>query len=109
MHQGRCAKESHRKNCPLPRFRQGPRLTASPRSGESRVQLREARVHLHAVVLGAALWKQHLQFRNHLREDAELRESYSALKRELALAHAADKAAYTAAKAPFIQQVLLGR
>lgn len=70
---------------------------------------RYLRVHLHAVVLGAALWKQHLQFRNHLREDAKLRESYSALKRELALAHAADKAAYTAAKAPFIQQVLLGR
>jgi GrpB-like predicted nucleotidyltransferase (UPF0157 family) len=66
------------------------------------------RVHLHAVVLGAALWNQHLQFRNHLREDAKLRESYSALKRELALAHATDKAAYTAAKAPFIQQVLLG-
>ena len=65
-----------------------------------------ARVHLHAVVLGGLLWRQHLHFRDALREGPLLREQYAKLKRGLAIAHAADKAAYTEAKAPFIRQVL---
>lgn len=65
------------------------------------------RVHLHAVVLGGALWRQHLHFRDRLRGDAQLMQSYAALKRHLAVVHAHDKAAYTEAKAPFIRQVLL--
>ena len=64
------------------------------------------RVHLHAVVQGGALWQAHLHFRDRLREDAALRERYAALKRELALRHAQDKAAYTEGKAPFIRAVL---
>jgi GrpB-like predicted nucleotidyltransferase (UPF0157 family) len=64
------------------------------------------RVHLHAVQLGGLLWRQHLHFRNALRQDARLREEYSALKRGLAVTHARDKASYTEAKAPFICQVL---
>ena len=64
------------------------------------------RVHLHAVVLGGMLWQQHLHFRDQLRQDMQLRQSYSALKRRLAVVHAADKAAYTEGKAPFITEVL---
>ncbi len=64
------------------------------------------RVHLHTVVRGGDLWRQHLCFRDRLRQDGELLHSYAGLKRSLAVAHAADKAAYTEAKAPFIQQVL---
>lgn len=64
------------------------------------------RVHLHAVIRGGDLWRQHLCFRDRLRQDGELLHSYAGLKRSLAVAHAADKAAYTEAKAPFIQQVL---
>ena len=64
------------------------------------------RVHLHAVVLGGLLWQQHLHFRDALREEPLLREQYATLKRGLAITHAADKAAYTEAKAPFIRQVL---
>ena len=64
------------------------------------------RVHLHAVVLGGLLWRQHLHFRDALREQPLLREQYATLKRVLAIAHAADKTAYTEAKAPFILQVL---
>lgn len=64
------------------------------------------RVHLHAVVYGGQLWRQHLHFRDQLRQDRQLHQSYSALKRRLAAIHASDKAAYTEAKAPFIQQVL---
>lgn len=64
------------------------------------------RIHLHGVVLGGLLWTQHLRFRDRLRQDSDLRESYAALKKDLAVRYAADKAAYTEAKAPFIEHVL---
>jgi GrpB-like predicted nucleotidyltransferase (UPF0157 family) len=64
------------------------------------------RVHLHAVVLGGTLWRQHLHFRDQLRNDAQLMKSYAALKRRLADLHSSDKTAYTEAKGPFIQQAL---
>jgi GrpB-like predicted nucleotidyltransferase (UPF0157 family) len=64
------------------------------------------RVHLHAVVFGQRLWNDHLAFRDALRRDAALAARYAALKRELAVRHARDKAAYTEAKAPFIARVL---
>lgn len=64
------------------------------------------KVHLHAVVLGGALWRQHLYFRDRLRHDNPLRDAYASLKQTLAASHPADKAAYTEAKAPFIQAVL---
>jgi GrpB-like predicted nucleotidyltransferase (UPF0157 family) len=64
------------------------------------------RVHLHGVVEGSALWRDHLRFRDALRADAALRGRYDALKRELAVLHADDKAAYTDAKGPFIRAVL---
>jgi len=68
------------------------------------------RIHLHAVLRGRHLWQQHLAFRDALRVDAQLAQRYGALKRELAHAHAHahanDRAAYTAAKAPFITAVL---
>ena len=67
------------------------------------------RVHLHAVVVGGTLWRQHLGFRDALREDPGLAQSYAGLKRDLAVVHASDKAAYTEAKAPFIRQVLAAR
>ena len=64
------------------------------------------RVHLHAVQQGDTLWQRHLYFRDQLCQNAHLREQYAALKRQLAQQHANDKAAYTLAKGPFIQQVL---
>ena len=64
------------------------------------------RIHLHAVVVGGPLWQQHLCFRDQLRQDVQLLQSYAALKKRLAVLYAADKAAYTEAKAPFIRQVL---
>ncbi len=69
----------------------------------------ELRVHLHAVVQDAPLWRSHLAFRDALREDPALRAAYQTLKRRLASEHADDKARYTAAKAPFVQRVLAGR
>jgi GrpB-like predicted nucleotidyltransferase (UPF0157 family) len=64
------------------------------------------RVHLHAVELGSRIWREHLAFRDRLRVDADLCAQYQALKLRLAEEFADDKAAYTAAKSPFIQSVL---
>jgi GrpB-like predicted nucleotidyltransferase (UPF0157 family) len=64
------------------------------------------RVHLHGVVQHAHLWREHLAFRDALRRDPSLQQAYQTLKQRLAVQHADDKAAYTAAKAPFIRRVL---
>lgn len=64
------------------------------------------RVHLHGVVFGSPIWREHLAFRDALRADPTLRDRYAALKTELARRHADDKAAYTDAKAPFIRAVM---
>jgi GrpB-like predicted nucleotidyltransferase (UPF0157 family) len=64
------------------------------------------RVHLHAVVRGARLWIEHLAFRDSLRTDPLRRSAYEALKLRLAAELAHDKAAYTAAKGPFIEAAL---
>ena len=64
------------------------------------------RQHLHGVVIGSALWRDHLVFRDRLRDEPALRAQYQALKRQLAERFADDKAAYTAAKEPFIRSVL---
>ena len=66
------------------------------------------RVHLHGVLREGRLWQQHIQFRNALLRDERLLQAYAQLKRGLAELHAGNKAAYTAAKAPFIQRVLAG-
>jgi GrpB-like predicted nucleotidyltransferase (UPF0157 family) len=64
------------------------------------------RVHLHGVVVGSRLWRQHLGFRDALRGDEGLRDRYHDLKRRLAEEFAQDKAAYTDAKGPFIRAVI---
>lgn len=64
------------------------------------------RVHLHAVCTGSAFWNEQLAFRDALRASTQLRDAYVNLKLRLARTHEQDKAAYTAAKAPFIVQVL---
>jgi GrpB-like predicted nucleotidyltransferase (UPF0157 family) len=66
------------------------------------------RVHLHSVLREGRLWQQHMQFRDALLRDERLLQQYAQLKRALAELHADNKAAYTAAKAPFIQRVLAG-
>lgn len=66
------------------------------------------RVHLHAVERGTRIWREHLAFRDMLRSDSRLCSSYEALKKDLAANFSGDKAAYSAAKAPFIQSALAG-
>ena len=70
------------------------------------------RVHLHAVERGSRISQEHLVFRDALRSDPALRARYESLKLQLAQAFADDKAAYSAAKDPFVQSVIaavLGR
>lgn len=64
------------------------------------------RVHVHAVELGARLWREHLAFRDALRGDATLKAQYQALKLQLANTFAADKSAYGFAKNPFVESVI---
>jgi GrpB-like predicted nucleotidyltransferase (UPF0157 family) len=62
--------------------------------------------HIHAVVEGGDFWLDHLAFRDALRADPELASRYAALKLQFAEQYKTDRAAYTDAKAPFIQGVL---
>jgi GrpB-like predicted nucleotidyltransferase (UPF0157 family) len=63
--------------------------------------------HLHLAPAGHPIWEG-LRFRDALRADAELRERYEALKRELAEKHAGDREAYTRAKTEFVSAALGG-
>jgi GrpB-like predicted nucleotidyltransferase (UPF0157 family) len=66
-----------------------------------------ARTHLvHVVRYGGAAWHRALAFRDALRADAALRDTYAALKRELAQLHSAERNHYTAAKSAFVEGVL---
>ena len=58
---------------------------------------------LHLTEPGSDLWRERLVFRDALRADPELAAEYEALKLRLARGPAAD---YTAAKRPFVAEVL---
>jgi GrpB-like predicted nucleotidyltransferase (UPF0157 family) len=62
--------------------------------------------HIHLYILPATAWDEHLAFRDALRADPPLAAAYAAEKRRIADEVAWDKAAYSLAKAPFIQRVL---
>ena len=68
--------------------------------GERRV------AYLHVMVAGTARWDEQLVFRDALRADPGLVDSYAALKRDLAARHATDRERYTSAKADFVRAVL---
>ena len=67
-----------------------------------------AQFHLHAVKHGDTFWRDHLRFRDALRERPDLRDQYQQLKRRLASSFGRERGAYTDAKAPFIEGVLSG-
>lgn len=64
--------------------------------------------HIHLVSWSSAVWQDHLRFRDLLRSDPVIARDYEALKRELAIANANDRRAYTDGKGPFIRAVLRG-
>ncbi|OHX21304.1 GrpB family protein [Chromobacterium sphagni] len=63
-------------------------------------------VHLHAVALDSAFWRDKLAFPDALRADGHLAAEYEALKRKLAQSMGGHRAAYTDAKSAFIASVL---
>ena len=64
--------------------------------------------HVHLVSWSSAVWKEHLAFRDWLREHPETREEYEVLKRELAQTFADDRTGYQEAKGAFIRSVVRG-
>lgn len=64
------------------------------------------RIHLHAVEIDSRIWQEHLAFRSALHTDPALCARYQSLKLQLAHEFADDKAAYSAAKNPFIQSAI---
>jgi GrpB-like predicted nucleotidyltransferase (UPF0157 family) len=62
--------------------------------------------HVHVVTYNAASWHNYLTVRDRLRRNPQQVAAYAALKRDLAVRFADDRAAYTAAKADFIARLL---
>jgi GrpB-like predicted nucleotidyltransferase (UPF0157 family) len=68
--------------------------------------LNEPRTHLvHAVVHRGHHWTRNLRFRDRLRAEPSLAEAYEALKVELAVRFADNRAGYTSAKQTFIDRI----
>jgi GrpB-like predicted nucleotidyltransferase (UPF0157 family) len=65
--------------------------------------------HLHAVVYDTPFWKDLLDFRDLLRQDASYAERYWRLKNALAARHRNDREAYANAKSEFIKNALAYR
>lgn len=64
--------------------------------------------HLNLVTFNGAFWRDHVMFRDRLRDEPAVRAAYAALKLQLAAAHPSDRGAYTAGKARFILNVIHG-
>jgi GrpB-like predicted nucleotidyltransferase (UPF0157 family)/GNAT superfamily N-acetyltransferase len=67
---------------------------------------RRRRFHLHLVPSDSQRYRDELAFRDRLRADPGIAESYASLKRKLAAKHVDDREAYTEAKAVFIHCAL---
>ena len=66
----------------------------------------EARHHVYVLIEGAAELRRHMDFRDALRANADLREEYARLKRSLAAQHSGNRDAYAKGKSAFIRAVI---
>lgn len=64
--------------------------------------------HLNLVPFDGTFWRNHLIFRDRLRDEPAVRAAYGMLKRQLAAAHRDDRGAYTAGKARFVSDIING-
>jgi len=62
--------------------------------------------HVHCVSWSSTVWAEHLRFRDLLRSDPTVARDYDAVKRDLAIAYANDRRAYSDGKGPFIRATL---
>jgi GrpB-like predicted nucleotidyltransferase (UPF0157 family) len=63
--------------------------------------------HLHLVVEGGPLWRDYLVFRDYLRAHPEAVRAFAETKRALAARLTRDREAYTLAKTPHVEAILL--
>jgi GrpB-like predicted nucleotidyltransferase (UPF0157 family) len=62
--------------------------------------------HVHLVEKDSEHWRRWILFRDYLRANERGRQSYIGFKRMLAMQHANNRKAYTAAKKPFIDRMM---
>ena len=65
--------------------------------------------HVHLTAVGSPFWRDHLAFRDCLRADDALRDSYAALKIDLAERFPRDREAYINGKTAFVEAALRRR
>jgi GrpB-like predicted nucleotidyltransferase (UPF0157 family) len=63
--------------------------------------------HIHMMETNHSEWRKHTLFRDYLRTHPEDAHQYEELKRELAVKFGSDRDAYTDAKTPFIEAILV--
>ena len=68
--------------------------------------IRPRAFHVHVVTVSSTFWKDHLRFRDALRNDSQLANDYAALKLQLAHNFGDDRESYTDAKGSFISAAL---
>lgn len=85
------------------RQRETGHLFFRPPAGEPRT------VHIHVCQLGSVSEREHLVFRDRLREDANMATAYAELKQDLATRVGDDRIAYARGKAQFIKDVVDGK
>ncbi len=62
--------------------------------------------HLHCVLLEGEYWRNHLAFRDHLRQHEEAPREYFELKKRLSGKHGRNRTAYLEGKSDFIASIL---
>jgi len=62
--------------------------------------------HLSLTTAGSSFWRNNMAFREYMLNHGDEAARYGTLKRDLADRHPDDRAAYTAAKQPYIRRVL---
>ena len=62
--------------------------------------------HLNLIRANDAFWRDHLFFRDRLRNEPRLTAAYAELKQRLANLYPTDRASYTAGKAAFVHQIM---
>jgi len=62
--------------------------------------------YLHMLPIGSPAWSNYLRFRDYLIAHPAVRDAYMQLKQDLAAQYTENRAAYTAAKARFVQRIL---
>jgi len=62
--------------------------------------------HVHMVETTSDFWKEHIMFRDYLRNHESARDEYALLKKNLATKYEDDRSAYSYAKTDFVNKIL---